>query len=514
MDNKLYYFKRNMCLIGVLVGLFTLFSVVPAKAVKFDVAGKPMEITGYVNQGIAYGLKSDKFDTMDNINSMVFQALLEVGYQFNNELKFFGSGNLNIDWMYAADGFDSSDWKDKKFDESDDLEVLDEFGDILKEFHVTWTPGDFYIRVGKQIVSWGEMDAFRIMDQINPVDQRRGVSDVEFESTIIPIWLLNASYFMPVDSSWLEDLEFQFVFNPNADFRGNEGLFAGNDASGVWGANVEAGPNIYLGSFISDIEEPDEWDTDGFEYGIRLRAMIKGSLLSLHYFYGIDNDAVIRLNGAPVPEISDWDRSLILHLPVAGYYPRFKMAGLTFTKDFENLYIDALGGVAPTLRLETFYSFNKTFSVAPDAVGLPLDFDKFDELRWGVGIDWKVKINWLNPRANIMISPQFFQRRIQDYPDAATLVEGADGHNVWETMNSHSLILQTSYFHNKLTPTAVWIHEHTNKANFLKFQLLYEHSHVWNYTLGVLSFQGYFPGNSYHAFRNKDQIYFTISYRF
>jgi hypothetical protein len=38
----------------------------------------------------------------------------------------------------------------------------------------TWTPGDFLFRVRKQIVRWGETDGFRLMDQINPLDQRRG----------------------------------------------------------------------------------------------------------------------------------------------------------------------------------------------------------------------------------------------------------------------------------------------------------------------------------------------------
>ncbi len=36
------------------------------------------------------------------------------------------------------------------------------------------TNNQFYFRVGKQIVQWGETDGFLLMNQINPIDQRRG----------------------------------------------------------------------------------------------------------------------------------------------------------------------------------------------------------------------------------------------------------------------------------------------------------------------------------------------------
>ncbi len=77
---------------------------------------------------------------------------------------------------------------------------------------------------GKQIVSWGELLAFRIMDQINPLDGRRGFLDIEFETTIIPIWLFRADYYPKIKLSWLQDLGFEFVYNPNADFIPNQDI--------------------------------------------------------------------------------------------------------------------------------------------------------------------------------------------------------------------------------------------------------------------------------------------------
>jgi hypothetical protein len=48
------------------------------------------------------------------------------------------------------------------------------------------------VDLDKQIVLWGEMDGIRHTAPINPLDQRRGLTDAEFETTIIQIWLIGA----------------------------------------------------------------------------------------------------------------------------------------------------------------------------------------------------------------------------------------------------------------------------------------------------------------------------------
>ncbi len=57
---------------------------------------------------------------------------------------------------------------------------------------------------------------------------------MKFETSIIPIWLINAEYKPPIDLTWLKDLNIQFIFDPNADFAKSETTQAGNNVSGVW----------------------------------------------------------------------------------------------------------------------------------------------------------------------------------------------------------------------------------------------------------------------------------------
>ena len=426
-----------------------------------------------------------------------------------DDLKIFVSGKLNADLAYPLLSSDS-EWKDKKFDQSrSKLFVLDRFEDLLSEAHVTWSPGQsFSLRLGKQIVSWGETDGVRLVDQINPVDQRRGFADVKFESTIIPIWLAKAEYFPPINTDWLRDVGLELVFNPNAQFIADKSVVPGNDAAGVWAPYVTIPlggtfPNDfgYLGSLDQKLSKPRNWDSKGFEYAARLKGHISNTLVTLSYFDGIANSPVTQATGNVRMETAH-DGRAILHPEFTGYFPDFKFVGFTMTRDFESLNASALGGVAPVLRLESLYAFNSSFSTSNNTI------EKFDEFRWAAGVDWKIKVGFLNPRAYFTISPQYIQQYVLKYPGNFSLT------GVTERSDIGTLLVSTSYFHNKFTPMVFLMRDFTNNANFWKLQGMYEYSDKWNFTLGTLLFQGADTGKGFEPFKNKDQVYTTLSYKF
>ena len=227
-------------------------------------------------------------------------------------------------------------WNDKLFSKSKhNLNVDDKYWQLLKEAHLTWTPGDFMFRVGKQIVSWGELLAFRIMDQINPLDQRRGFSDVEFETTIIPIWLFRADYYPKIKLSWLQDLGFEFVYNPNADFIPNQDIQQEMrmEASGH---PMSRFPVLIWLQRMRILGTPKRWK-EGNEFGFRVKANMLDSIVTLNGFYGRDNSPVtlfVPPYMAPVPpHIFASDGDLLLHPFQEGKYPLLKFVGATIAKD-------------------------------------------------------------------------------------------------------------------------------------------------------------------------------------
>jgi hypothetical protein len=493
--------------IFVFVVMVTTGLTVSAIAEEFSLLGRPLQLFGYATQGAAFSLiGKDKYDTSQGLQSALMNLFMEGDYIIRDDLKFYASGMLTIDWAYQLNASRDS-WHDKLFAKSKDrLNVDDADWQLLKEARLTWSPSDFMFRVGKQIVAWGETDGFRLMDQINPLDQRRGFADVEFETTITPIWLVRADYYPKIKSSWLQDLGFEFIFNPNAEFIPDQGIQPGNDVGGIWAPNVLIpGPfpfgEAHLGSTFNDIKKPKLWNHEGYEYAFRVRANLLGSLITLNYFYGLDNSPVT-LSAPLPPRISvASDGRLILHPFLTGKYPLFRFVGATFSRDVTPLRVSALGDVAPVVRLETFYAFSDTFPTNLNR------FVKLDEFRGAIGVDWKIKIPFLNARSYFSISPQFYWRRIINYPSVEEL-SGLKQDNYQSTLG-----INTSYFHNKLTPSFFWLRDWRSHSDMIRLQLVYDYDYKWHFTAGALLLDGSKTGQGFQVFENKDQFYFKISYK-
>ncbi|MBF0550355.1 MAG: hypothetical protein HQK60_07460 [Deltaproteobacteria bacterium] len=477
-----------------------------ALAETYSVNDRPLNLVGYLTQGSAFSLSNGKYyDTEAGWQSAITTLLIEGDYRFTDNLKVYGAGMFLVDWIYDAKS-DAGSWNDKLFSKSrNELYMDDRYWQMLKEAHVTWTPGNFLFRLGKQIVSWGETDGFRLMDQINPLDQRRGFADVEFESTIIPIWLIRTEYHTDVPWNWLTDLRFEAVLNPNADFIPNQPIKLGNDQGGIWAPNilVPFGPDTraYLGSPDLDLRKPSAWSPDGMELGLRIRGTIQDSIITLNYFKGIDNDYVA--TSLPMPPRTDVapDGRLVIHPAMKGYYPDLQFAGITFSRDLQSMQSSFLGGVAPVIRMEGFYAFDSTFANDINAL------EKHNELRWCLGLDWKVKISWLNPRAFVAISPQFYHRKIIDYPSDHELT-GLDADNYMTT-----LMVKTSYLNGKLTPSIFWMRDVTTQSDMYRYQIDYQYTNNWIFKVGALVLDGNIEGKGFQVFEHKDQVYFSVSYR-
>ncbi len=503
--------KKRFLILFWIVVLTMALSSFPVMAEQFTVLGKPLNLFGYATQGASFSLLDrDKYDTEKGLNSALMNLFVEGDYTPMKSLKFYASGMLTVDWIYQLKHKDSS-WNEKLFNKSyKNLNVDDKYWQLLKEAHVTWTPGDFMFRIGKQIVNWGETDGFRLMDQINPWDQRRGFADVEFETNIIPIWLIRTEYNLPIKPTWIQSLNLEFVYNPNPDFIPNQGIMIGNDDGGIWAPDIPlSGP--HMGSMIRTgmIDKPKRW-REGNEFAFRIKGVVYDSVITLNAFYGRDNDPVTNLIPpylSPLPpDIFASDGNLILHPLMEGKYPLFRFVGATFSRDITPLRASFLGGVSPVVRLETLYAFDSTFAFGTP--GTPISrFKKSDEFRGAIGVDWKVRIPFLNPNTYFMISPQFYYRRINDYPSIEE-ISGLKKNNYQTT-----LMINTSYFHNKLTPSFFWLHDVNSKSDFFRLQLVYDYSNKWHFTLGSCFLYGKKEGQGFELFENKDYIYFKVSYK-
>jgi len=505
-------------LMGLATVAFMTVSVQQSHAWTGMVCGKALTIQGYLQQTLGWNLENrNDHDTKKDFQSALFQALVETTYQLDPTLRMFVSFKYNADWAYMLYD-DNMEFRDKDFHSSrSTMYAFNNFRDILGEANIGWKPNDqLFVKFGRQIVAWGETDGFRLMDQINPLDQRRGMSDVQFENTILPLWLLRVDYELPKLPTWLQALQIQAIFNPNIEFRANEHIVPGNDKFGLWAANIDAGPGAYIGSFLGRQDNQDSWSSKNMEFGLRLRGIVRDAIITINGFYGRDNDEVRVMKGPPGISFDDFNGgSMLVHLNLDRYYPIIKFLGATLSRDITAIRIPALGGVSPVIRAEGMYLWD--FTTMETAGGAPIGYHKSNEIRWMVGADWKVRIGFINPRNFITISPQFYHRYITNFaPHGLKL--GDVGGDLEKNNYITSLMVTTNYKNSTIIPFAFWMKDITNRGDMFIYKISYVPTEVWKFTLGVLilqsSSQDIREGNGFKPLEHKDQVFFTTMYQF
>jgi len=67
--------------------------------------------------------------------------------------------------------------------------------DVLTETYIDVSTGPWKIRLGKQIVIWGQLDLERVADVVNPIDIRRGPPGVNtWEEVKQGLWMIRLFY--------------------------------------------------------------------------------------------------------------------------------------------------------------------------------------------------------------------------------------------------------------------------------------------------------------------------------
>jgi len=170
------------------------------------------------------------------------------------------------------------------------------FDDICRELYADLTGNLFQIRVGKQIVSWGETDFERMVDNINPVDINGDLNAAypNFAELKQGLWMVRL-FFTPENMP--ADMIFELLVIP--DYQTNKLPAFGhhltlrnlNPATPKQGEVHE--------SWYRD--PPSDWSSP--EIGFRIRGFSWGVDWALSYFHH-------RTHGEPIPREGDLNKLL------------------------------------------------------------------------------------------------------------------------------------------------------------------------------------------------------------
>jgi len=187
----------------------------PAHA-SFQLYNGKLEISGFLKNTTYYRTNMCDRDKPYHDSKIDFSknaALLEVLYNFREtdtySLRFFGSVRY---WYEMASQFDDelrhSIPSKLRRNYRNPRSFYD---DVLTELYVDYIHGPWDVRVGKQIITWGELDVDRAADVVNPIDLRWGVPGIEaWEELKRAKWLIRTTY----QSTLPGNLLFENIINP------------------------------------------------------------------------------------------------------------------------------------------------------------------------------------------------------------------------------------------------------------------------------------------------------------
>jgi len=307
--------------------------------------------------------------------------------------------------------------------------------------YLDFEKGPFFLRVGRQVLAWGETDVFRLLDNINPLDDSFGGFFIALDERRVPILMARASWQL---GSWGP---FQDAYIEGFAAQGNKvATNPGIPPGSPWEPGGLAFPNQSVRQIL---DTPEGTKVRG---GARLVFTAKDITFNVAHYYtyldvpGIQFRLPGQVNGSNTASFTN---------PILAFqrFPRVQISGASMTFPVTSLYSIVRSEVAyfrgePMNRQGKGNSFD-TFD-SGDGVGTPgtrrlrafnntegglnpFVYPRFlalgrtgplwgtvlqrDTFNMSVGLDINRFIRQLNPTQTFFISTQFFYKHVFNAPD-------------------------------------------------------------------------------------------------
>jgi len=367
--------------------------------------------------------------------------------------------------------------------------------------------GPVFLRVGRQVMSWGEMSTLRILDGINPTDNTSLA--VDLLERLVPLFMVRVNlafeYVGPFSSVSVEG----YYVPGKIDNTNGEDIIDGSPIIPPVGRNT-----------IDDLEDPlslaslmqvtqqveDTYDAD--RYGVKLGLMLKGLEMNFAYYRAYSDIPVPWLDIAGFQTIfltwGDIGNAIISDNPIATL-----LGGQKLDVILRLDKVDVFGGsfnynwawIDTVIRGE-FGLFKNVPKMTPGSVremieglgskvNLPPPFDDitladilknvdlgdiedailpftsgslttFDELKYGLGLDKWMKVPHVS-REDFIFIFEYVGKHILDYKENTILQpwQGPNGEVIWEPewSNTFLFIMMTNYLNGNLAPRLITMYE-------------------------------------------------------
>jgi len=394
--------------------------------------------------------------------------------------------------------------------------------DLLSEAYFDYLRGPFDLRIGQQIVVWGETDIKRTVDIINPIDVRLGSPGIDqWEEIKLGLFMLRGTY----QSQLPGNLLFELLYIPG-DFRPARLPVDGTH----YGANPVVTQSVFYPyvpygvttwQFEKARRDAPGWELKNYEYGLRVRGFTWDIDWTLLYYDGL-YDAPIATSDLPQAFLDNYlgvalkgQVTQTLQQPTFPsqklfVYPRYRMIGGT-----AQTVIPALHN--SVWRLEYFYNFDEPYNVGTDGSNSAL-YDWVRRGCFGMGLNYsdKFKIPGFTHRfcddKMMDVSLTFFYERVFDWNDDIIIAESGRGHR-GQTASAHEIAwnVQQFFFHQTFMFMFTGSYNPIGKY-FLAPIVAYVPGNHWRWELGFPTYGSSERTNK--GLHDKDSVLFRMRYEF
>jgi hypothetical protein len=490
-----------------------------------------LEISGFAKETMYYRTSWEPGESHYR-DSRIDYAMTSLYFESIYKLK--ESPEMNITWFnglkYWYEATTSLDDTAHHFVPSSqrrDYQQSTQFEDILTESYLSFTKGPWDIRVGKQIVIWGQLDVNRVADVVNPLDLRRGVPGVDsWEEIKQGLWMIRTVY----QSSLPGNLIFENIINPgyyqNAQIP-YEGTHWGSSFSSVntFSPN-NTNPSIFWWNQSKwNRDAPCGWSTDNWELGFRLQGYTYDIDWSLIYWNAKSDGPVADASRATAYGLNYVFPGIIAGIQGGNVHPRDWKGGEVFRyKRYQTF-----GGTAQTViqplhnsvwRLEWFYELDSPFNTGKDNSNQSLTGIKRQDVG-GIAIQYndKFEIPWFTQAIGtgkfLDVSMTYFIERIFNM-DPDLVIETSRNHRKDDpNAQSLSLFLKQEMFNTSWVFVFTGSYYPMIKKWFAVpcFTYMFPGEH-WRADLGYKAYGG--SNNEYvgDAYAHKDSVILRLRYEF
>lgn len=376
--------KKLLCTVVVLY--FLLFLPLGSNfAATFTLLDKELDIKGSVQQTMNIKTHEDDRDIRYNsfrttargelLYKMVDSADLNI--QFYTLANYYYDYALDIDYDHRRsvreEGGGRHQYRDVQRPRDSD-EWLDElYADVKYK--------DLQVRIGKQLVSWGETAESRVADLINPLDLKYIIAFPDWEDYKLGLWMARLYYTPP--NMW-QNLAFELIVIP-FDFLETRTPPAGHGAF--------AGQPVLPGDLFQRVLDSQRRDVPpdtlkNLEIGLRIKGYSnigEGVDWALSHFY-------TRLD-TPIIDGAEGQSNLIRLLLTGKQhgtiwdYPYYNSTAFTFSTTWH--------AIASAIRGECAYNTNRDYNYGTAANNVSSTREK-DLLTTALTLDRKTMVPWLS----------------------------------------------------------------------------------------------------------------------